>query len=64
QGRSLADRNVHLWKARLPLDLAEGVHVIEVESIDGNGRRLVDQLVLEVRSRRPPRFWRTEPWEN
>ncbi len=58
QGRSLADRNVHLWKARLPSDLAEGVHVIEVESVDRNGQRLVDQLVLEVKTERPPRFWR------
>ncbi len=63
QGRSLSDRNVHLWKVRLPDDLEQGVHVIEVESIDRNGQRFSDRLVVEVRPSRPPRFWRTEPWE-
>ena len=58
QGRSLSDRNVHLWKARLPQDLPEGVHVIEIESADRNGQRFSDVLVLEVRSSQPPRFWR------
>lgn len=57
QGRSLADRNMHLWKTRLPQDLALGVHVIEVESVDRNGLRYLDQLVLEIKSERPPRFW-------
>ncbi len=61
QGRSLSDRNVHLWKARLPERLDRGVHVIEVESVDRNGRRLVDHLVVEIRAPRPQRFWK--PWD-
>jgi len=58
QGRSLSDRNVHLWKTRLPPDLPEGVHVVEIESTDRNGQRFSDVLVLEVKDSPPPRFWR------
>jgi hypothetical protein len=57
QGRSLADRNVHLWLARLPSGLAEGAHVVELESWDRSGRRLADRLVIEVVKERPTRFW-------
>ena len=63
QGRSLSDRNVHLWKVRLPADLALGVHVFEIESTDRNGQVFSDRLVLEVVAELPPRFWRHEPWE-
>lgn len=58
QGRSLSDRNVHLWQALLPPDLNLGVHVVEVESTDRNGLRFSDVLVLEVKAVLPPRFWR------
>ena len=58
QGRSLSDRNVHLWKAPLPADLPLGVHVFEIESTDRNGQRFSDLLVLEVKGTHPPRFWR------
>ncbi|MFP4207158.1 MAG: calcineurin-like phosphoesterase C-terminal domain-containing protein [Wenzhouxiangella sp.] len=61
QGRSVADRNVHLWLARLPADLGVGAYLLEVESWDRSGRRLLDRLVLEVADQRPPRFW--QPWE-
>lgn len=57
QGRSMADRNVHLWTAPLPQGLPLGVHVIEVESSDRNGQRFSDRMVVEVRSQRPMRFW-------
>ena len=61
QGRSLSDRNLHLWKRRLPDDLPIGTHVLVVESIDRNGQGFVDRIVLEVKNQRPPRFWRA--WE-
>lgn len=61
QGRSLDNRNVHLWMAALPEDLEQGVHVFEVESWDRSGRRLSDRLVIEVVGARPERFW--QDWE-
>lgn len=61
QGRSLSDRNVHLWKAPLPADLPLGVHVFEIESSDRNGQVFADRLILEVVDQLPPRFWRH--WE-
>ncbi|NDY96649.1 calcineurin-like phosphoesterase C-terminal domain-containing protein [Wenzhouxiangella limi] len=62
QGRSLGDRNVHLWRVRLPASLPVGMHALTVESWDRSGRRLVDRQVLEVVERRPPRFWSDAGW--
>lgn len=58
QGRSLSDRNVHLWTAKLPADLPLGVQTIQVQSTDRNGLQFVDRMVIEVMVERPPRFWR------
>lgn len=60
---SVADRNMHLWQARLPEKLPTGVHRIEVTSIDRHGGRLTDTLLFEVRETKPARRWRQEPWE-
>lgn len=60
---SIADRNVHLWMARLPADLPEGVHRLEVTSTDRHGRQYSDIVVFEVRAQRPPARFRTDIWE-
>ncbi|WP_199200447.1 calcineurin-like phosphoesterase C-terminal domain-containing protein [Alkalicaulis satelles] len=60
--RAVAERNMHLWRARLP-ELPEGVHRIAVTSTDRNGLVFTDTLVVEVRSQRPPRRWRAELWD-
>ncbi|KPP81152.1 MAG: hypothetical protein HLUCCA04_09180 [Oceanicaulis sp. HLUCCA04] len=60
---SLADRNVHLWTARLPADLPEGVHRMTVTSTDRHGREYSDTVVFEVRSERPPARFRSDVWE-
>lgn len=59
---SIADRNMHLWRAELP-ELPVGTHPITVTSTDRNGHTYSDTIVLEVRSERPPRYWREELWE-
>ena len=59
---SVADRNMHLWRAELP-ELPVGVHAIRVVSTDRHGRRLTDHLTIEVMEERPPRYWRHEVWE-
>ncbi|MEQ8403477.1 MAG: calcineurin-like phosphoesterase family protein [Oceanicaulis sp.] len=61
--RAVADRNMHLWTARLPEDLPRGVHPITVTSTDRNGIRFEDTVIVEVRSARPPRFFREELWD-
>jgi hypothetical protein len=60
---ALADRNSHLWTARLPADLAEGVHRLTLTSTDRHGRRYSDTIVFEVRGERPPARFRTDVWE-
>lgn len=60
---SVADRNMHLWQARLPENLAIGVHRIEVTSTDRHGGRLTDTLLFEVRETKPARRWRQELWD-
>ena len=59
---SIADRNMHLWRAALP-ELPLGVHSIRVTSTDRHGQTLTDTFAVEVREERPPRYWREELWE-
>lgn len=60
--RSIADRNVHLWRSLVPVDLPEGVHVATVTVIDRHGREMVDRMVFEVRAERPDPNWDAEHW--
>ncbi len=62
--RSIADRNMHLWTARLPDDLPQGAHAITVTTEDRNGLTFEDTVILEVRETRPPRYFREELWED
>ena len=59
---SIADRNMHLWRVKLP-ELPIGVHTIEVVSTDRNGLKFTDIITVEIRPERPPRYWRHELWE-
>lgn len=61
---AVADRSMHLWRVRLPADLAEGVHVARVTSVDRNGLEHRGSIAFEVRPDRPPRFFRRQPWED
>ena len=60
---SVADRNMHLWRAELP-ELPIGAHQITVTSTDRQGRTLTDAITVEVRDERPPRYWREGLWES
>lgn len=60
---SVADRNMHLWRLRLPDTLPEGVHRLRVTTEDRHGRRSVEHVTFEVRAERPPPRWRSELWE-
>ncbi len=59
---AVADRNMHLWRARLPGDLVPGVYTAEVTSIDRHGQWSSDRLLFEVHDERPPRFFRNDVW--
>ncbi|WP_430431786.1 calcineurin-like phosphoesterase C-terminal domain-containing protein [Oceanicaulis sp.] len=61
---SVADRNMHLWRAMLPADLGLGVHAITVTSTDRNGLEFEDTIIVEVREARPQPTFRTELWAN
>ncbi len=60
---SVADRNMHLWRALLPQELPEGVHVATVSVTDRHGRVFEDRMVFEVRATRPDPTWREEVWD-
>lgn len=59
----VADRNMHLWRARLPADLPAGTHKAEVLNTDRNGKTTTEVLLFEVGEERPPLRWRREPWK-
>jgi hypothetical protein len=59
----VADRNMHLWRLRLPEDLPPGTHVASVTATDRHGRTHAERLLFEVRLERPPAHWRGELWE-
>ena len=59
---AVADRNMHLWRARLPDDLAVGVYRVTVTSTDRHGTVLNDTLVFEVLEQRPAPRFRSELW--
>jgi hypothetical protein len=61
--RAIADRNMHLWTARLPQDLPLGVHRITVTSTHRNGLTFTDTVIVEVREERPQMRFRRERWE-
>jgi hypothetical protein len=60
---NIAERNMHLWTARLPADLPAGVHTIRVRSTDRHGATLEDRIIVEVRLQRPDQRWRRDVWE-
>ncbi|WP_232212947.1 calcineurin-like phosphoesterase C-terminal domain-containing protein [Saccharomonospora saliphila] len=47
-GGSLADRSMHLWRLRLPADLAVGEHTAEVTATDVHGREYTETLTFQV----------------
>jgi hypothetical protein len=53
---------MHLWRARLPEDLPAGVHAIRVSALDRHGRTSTETLIVEVRDRRPPPYFRRDVW--
>lgn len=59
---TVAGHNMHLWRVKLPA-LPLGVHTIEVVSTDRNGLKYTDFITLEVREKRPPKYWRHEIWK-
>lgn len=63
QARSAPDRNVHLWRLRLPENLSPGTHIATVTSTDRHGQQWTDRVIFEVTETRPPRYWRKELWE-
>jgi hypothetical protein len=58
----VADRNMHLWRWKLPADLGPGIYRALVSSTDRNGRTSHDHFVFEVAERQLPLRWRNEPW--
>ncbi len=61
---AIADRNMHLWKYKLPTDLPTGTHIAEITITDRHNRVFVDRLVFEVREQRPVMRFRKDVWES
>ena len=60
--RSVADRNMHLWRARLPASLPTGTYTARITNTDRHGKPSVEVMLFEVAPERPPLRWRNEPW--
>jgi hypothetical protein len=60
----IAEKSSHLWRVKMPTDLEIGTHVAKIEFKDRYGQTFTDEMIFEVREKRPPQFWITEPWEN
>jgi hypothetical protein len=58
----VAATSSHLWRMRMPEGLGEGTHVATVTVVDRHGREWSDRIAFEIRSERPPRYWRSELW--
>jgi len=58
----LSDRSMHLWRVRVPANLADGLHVVTVSAVDRHGRPSTERMAFEVRANRPAPHWRREPW--
>lgn len=48
---SLPQKNKHLWRANIPVNLPAGIHIIEVEAIDMYGQKHTGTTKMEVRSK-------------
>ncbi|MFP4357920.1 MAG: calcineurin-like phosphoesterase C-terminal domain-containing protein [Puniceicoccaceae bacterium] len=60
--RSVADRNMHLWRVRLPADLPGGVHTVRVRATDRHGRVDEETMLFEVASKLPPLRFDKDTW--
>jgi hypothetical protein len=60
----IAEKSSHLWRVEMPTDLELGTHVARIEFVDRYGQSFTDEIIFEVRDKRPFRFWRTGPWED
>jgi hypothetical protein len=56
----LARQSMHLWTAKLPEGLENGVHVARVTAVDRYGRSWTETLIFEVMDERPPAFFKSE----
>lgn len=61
--RNVADRNMHLWRWKLPAGLPPGVHTATITNTDRNGYASEQTLAFEVTEILPPLRWRREPWQ-
>ena len=59
---SVGQDNMHVWRYRLPEDLADGMHVAEVTASRDRGESARDVIVFERRQVRPPRTFRWQAW--
>jgi C terminal of Calcineurin-like phosphoesterase/N terminal of Calcineurin-like phosphoesterase/Calcineurin-like phosphoesterase len=60
----IAEKSSHLWRLKMPTDLELGTHVARIQFVDRYGQSFTDEIVFEVREKRPFRFWRNGPWED
>ncbi|MEE2733248.1 MAG: calcineurin-like phosphoesterase family protein [Pseudomonadota bacterium] len=53
----------HIWAFDMPLDLAPGIHVAKVTTVDAYGNRYETTKTFEVAEERPAPFFRSELFE-
>jgi hypothetical protein len=57
------DQSMHLWRARIPLDLENGVHLAKVSTVDVFRYHYKETMIFEVDDERPSGFANREVFE-
>jgi hypothetical protein len=58
----LTTHSNHVWRIPLP-DLGAGAHTARVRTVDAHGQSWQDVIAFEIRTERPPAFFRSEIFE-
>lgn len=59
----MTTKSNHLWRFDLPSTLPEGMHTLDVETVDRYGRTFSHALAFEVVAKMPQMTWNKTGWE-
>ncbi|MDB2407263.1 calcineurin-like phosphoesterase family protein [Jannaschia sp.] len=60
----LTTASSHLWRADLPTDLPEGMHVASIVATDHHGREYSHEITFEVVEEIPQMSWQSQFWDD
>jgi len=63
-GWTWTDQSTHVWQLAIPEELDIGTHTARVFVTDNYGREFHELIKFEIMEESPPKFFKTELWEN